>query len=142
MIEMRSKEVYEYEATIARVVDADTVDCDEVDLGFGVSLRNSPDKRLRFRLAGIDAPERGQVGWSTGKQFVEEWVRSGEMHALRWPFVIRSYKPIGTDNFGRWLADVYRAYDGAHLNAELLAAGLAQPYMAATRREARRPEKG
>ncbi len=124
-----TKQVYEYEATIARVVDADTIDFEEIDLGFGVNMRNSPDKKLRFRMAGVDAPERGQVGWSTGKQFVEEWVSVGEIHRLRWPFLIHSYKPIKTDSFGRWLADVYRVSDGAHLNADLLAAGHAVPYV-------------
>ena len=38
-------------ATLVRVVDGDTVDCD-IDLGFGVWLKNQ-----RIRLYGIDAPE-------------------------------------------------------------------------------------
>ena len=38
-------------ATLVRVVDGDTVDCD-IDLGFGVWLKNQ-----RIRLYGINAPE-------------------------------------------------------------------------------------
>jgi micrococcal nuclease len=43
--------MYEYSATIRRVVDGDTVDVD-IDLGFGVILSNQ-----RIRLYGIDTPE-------------------------------------------------------------------------------------
>ena len=43
--------MFDYMATLVRVVDGDTVDCD-IDLGFGVWLRNQ-----RIRLYGIDAPE-------------------------------------------------------------------------------------
>ena len=43
--------MYEYRATILRVVDGDTVDVD-IDLGFGVWLRNE-----RVRIMGIDTSE-------------------------------------------------------------------------------------
>ena len=43
--------MYEYKATILRVVDGDTVDVD-IDLGFGVWLRKE-----RVRIMGIDTPE-------------------------------------------------------------------------------------
>lgn len=43
--------MYEYRASILRVVDGDTVDVD-IDLGFGVWLRNE-----RVRIMGIDTPE-------------------------------------------------------------------------------------
>ena len=43
--------MYEYKATILRVIDGDTVDVD-IDLGFGVWLRNE-----RVRIMGIDTPE-------------------------------------------------------------------------------------
>ena len=43
--------MYEYNATITRVVDGDTVDVD-IDLGFDVWLKNQ-----RIRLYGIDTPE-------------------------------------------------------------------------------------
>jgi micrococcal nuclease len=43
--------MYDYMATLIKVVDGDTVDCD-IDLGFGVWLKNQ-----RIRLYGINAPE-------------------------------------------------------------------------------------
>lgn len=43
--------MYEYKATLLKVVDGDTVDVD-IDLGFGVCLRNE-----RVRIMGIDTPE-------------------------------------------------------------------------------------
>lgn len=43
--------MYEYSATIRRVVDGDTVDVD-LDLGFGIVYANQ-----RIRLYGIDTPE-------------------------------------------------------------------------------------
>ena len=43
--------MYEYNCTIRRVVDGDTVDVD-IDLGFGIWVHNE-----RVRLYGIDTPE-------------------------------------------------------------------------------------
>ncbi len=43
--------MYDYMATLVRVIDGDTVDCD-IDLGFGVWLKNQ-----RVRLYGINTPE-------------------------------------------------------------------------------------
>tara|TARA_R100001086_G_scaffold118044_1_gene60641 strand:+ start:855 stop:1259 length:405 start_codon:yes stop_codon:yes gene_type:complete len=43
--------MFEYKATVVRVVDGDTVDCD-IDLGFSVVLH-----KQRIRLKGIDTPE-------------------------------------------------------------------------------------
>jgi micrococcal nuclease len=43
--------MYEYRATIVKIVDGDTVDVD-IDLGFNVVLRDE-----RVRIAGIDTPE-------------------------------------------------------------------------------------
>ena len=43
--------MYEYRATLRRIIDSDTVDVD-IDLGFGVVYANQ-----RIRLYGIDGPE-------------------------------------------------------------------------------------
>ena len=43
--------MYEYRATVIKVVDGDTVDVD-IDLGFGIVLRDE-----RVRIMGIDTPE-------------------------------------------------------------------------------------
>jgi micrococcal nuclease len=43
--------MYEYNATVIKVVDGDTVDVD-IDLGFGICLKDE-----RVRIMGIDTPE-------------------------------------------------------------------------------------
>ncbi len=43
--------MYEYKATVVKIVDGDTVDVD-IDLGFGVILKDE-----RVRIMGIDTPE-------------------------------------------------------------------------------------
>jgi len=43
--------MYEYNATVIKVIDGDTVDVD-IDLGFGVCLKDE-----RVRIMGIDTPE-------------------------------------------------------------------------------------
>lgn len=43
--------MYEYKATITKIVDGDTVDVD-IDLGFGIWMKDE-----RVRIMGIDTPE-------------------------------------------------------------------------------------
>ena len=43
--------LYEYRATLTRIVDGDTIDCN-IDCGFDIVLANQ-----RIRLYGIDSPE-------------------------------------------------------------------------------------
>ena len=43
--------MYEYRATVLKVIDGDTVDVD-IDLGFGIVLKDE-----RVRIMGIDTPE-------------------------------------------------------------------------------------
>lgn len=109
--------MYQYEARVARVVDGDTVDL-VVDLGFRVR------KKDRFRLAEIDTPERGQVGWSEAKQAVEALLPVGS------PVIIATSHPAHrdpADKYGRWLATISN-HDGINVNQYLLHEGLAKPY--------------
>ena len=58
---------YRYRATLRRVIDGDTVDCD-VDLGFEIIAVE------RFRLLGINAPEKRKPTYDAGiaaKQHLE-----------------------------------------------------------------------
>ena len=60
--------MYEYNVTVTKVVDGDTVDVD-IDLGFGMTY-----KKQRVRLMGIDTPEsrtRDKVEKLFGKGFKE-----------------------------------------------------------------------
>ncbi len=102
---------YRYRATILRWVDGDTVDC-EVDLGFYTIGRQ------RFRLDGINTPERGQSGYA------EAILLANEVCPVGVKVEIESVK---TEKFGRWLAVVWPK-DGQSVNSRLLAAGLAKAY--------------
>jgi micrococcal nuclease len=107
--------MYEYEAEIVRWVDGDTVDLD-VSLGFGVS------KADRFRLYGVDTPERGRPGHGEATAFCMGAAPAGMK------VQIRSYKPesMRQDKYGRWLAEIITP--AGTLNDALVAANLATPY--------------
>lgn len=109
--------MWQYFALLERVVDADTVDL-LVDTGFRRYMID------RFRLYGIDAPERGQIGWAEGKYALEAKL---PMDAQ---LIIETYHPRERDerdNFGRWLATIY--LDGENINEWLVDQGYAKPYV-------------
>ena len=99
-------------ATIVNVVDGDTCDI-LIDLGYSVKIKT------RFRLSGINTPERGQTGWQAAADFLRGFVGV--------PVIVRSTK---LDKYGRFLAEILLAPEGLlSLNQRLLDAGLAVPYM-------------
>lgn len=115
------KPVYEYDAEVFHIVDGDTIDL-IVDLGFRTY------KRDRFRLAGIDTPERGDPRWNEARDFVAARLPPGARVIARTEHPKRRDPQ---DKYGRWLAFIhYLAPDGtsACLNDELLRAGLASEY--------------
>lgn len=69
---------------------------------------------IKVRLHGIDAPEKGQDFSKRSKDHLGELCRKA-------PLRIRL---LNKDGFGRWVAEVYDK-DGRHLNAEMVASGLA-----------------
>jgi micrococcal nuclease len=89
--------MYEYKATIIRVVDGDTVDVD-IDLGFDVWVR-----RQRIRLFGIDTPEcrtRNKAEKAHGmlaKKYVQAALKLGGVYALR---------TREKGKFGRYLGEI------------------------------------
>lgn len=107
--------------SVHRVVDGDTYDL-EIDLGFhqyGI---------LRFRLLGVDTPEKyGRNASEDGQvatDFAASWLDLHDGH-----LTVHTQK---SDSFGRWLADVmYDDPDGTihHLSDALLEAGLATPWV-------------
>lgn len=105
-----------------RVLDGDTVDL-ELDLGFGMRLAQTPDKRNRFRLIGVDCPETNRVetraAGLAAKAYTEGWLARASAYD-RWYLLV---EVVAFDNFGRILATIWRRGDGACLNADLLAAG-------------------
>lgn len=109
--------MYQYAATVVRAVDGDTVDLD-VALGFRISNRD------RFRLTGINAPERGQLGWAEATAALATMIPAGSVVA------IQTHHPTTRDpkdKYGRWLATVF--FNGADINQAMVDQGHAVEYM-------------
>lgn len=101
---------FEY-ARIVNVVDGDTCDI-EVDLGFSVTVKH------RFRLAKINAPERGQPGGAEATAFLQQF----DGHDV----VIEVTK---LDKYGRYLADIFvPSFSRTSLNERMVDMGLAAEY--------------
>jgi len=112
--------MFEYRATMLRVVDGDTVDID-IDLGFGVWLR-----KQRVRLNGIDTPEsrtRDLEEKHYGKlatKFIEDRFPVGET------FTLRTHKD-DKGKFGRILGELVDSM-GVSVNDTMIAQCYAVPY--------------
>ena len=110
--------MYDYQCTIVRVVDGDTVDVD-IDLGFDTWRCGE-----RIRLYGIDTPEcrardaEEKAAGFLAKGFVEEALHVGATYRLQ-------TKEKG--KFGRYLATIYLT-DDTSINAALVKERLAVPY--------------
>ena len=113
----------EYDVTVIKVVDGDTVDVD-IDLGFGVTLRDE-----RVRVMGIDTEEsrtRDKVEDLFGeaaKSRVKELMSKGAK-------LITTEDKAGEDmkgKFGRILGD-FRLPSGKTLTETLIEEGHAVPY--------------
>lgn len=106
---------YEYKATVVRWIDGDTVDLN-VDLGFKITMAE------RFRLEGVDTPERGQPNHDEAWNFAKRLAPEGSQ------VLIQTSRP---DKYGRWLANV--TVGGATVNRALLDMGLAKLYFGGTK---------
>lgn len=104
--------MFTYSATVERIVDGDTIDLN-VDLGFRVYHRD------RFRLLGIDTPERGQAGWAEATAALTRMIPPGSS------LIIKTATPL-RDKYGRWLA---RLFVGTiDINQLMIDQGHAVPY--------------
>ena len=111
--------MYEYKATVIRILDGDTVELD-IDLGCKVHIREV------CRLQGIDAPELRTPTGPAAKQWMEQATLD---HAV----LIRTVKDR-TEKYGRYLvwlwcpipAGTYEV--STTLNAEMVRAGHAVEY--------------
>lgn len=110
--------MYEYQARCIEVVDGDTIDVD-VDLGFNMR------RTIRLRLARVDTHETYGVSQHSAEyrrgvretEFVRDWLPSiGSLEPPTWPIVVATEKK---GKYGRYLATVTRATDGAVLNDDL-----------------------
>ena len=126
-IDAQSHDPWTYRARVsptADVVDGDTLD-PTIDLGFGTIRRG---REARIRLLGVDTheihtvsddSEEYQRGWRE-KQFVEHWLmKAREEHDGDFPLLLRTVKGDERGKYGRWLAEVYRLWDGECLNERL-----------------------
>jgi micrococcal nuclease len=109
--------IYEYRATLSRVVDGDTIYLN-VQLGFKLTME------VEFRLLGLNTPEvvgPQKVAGLAAKAELERLLRSG-------PLRVVSDK---SEKYGRWLATIYvKQPDGSELNVNdaLLTGGFAKIY--------------
>lgn len=106
--------MYEYRASVIRVIDGDTVDL-RIDLGFEVGLN------MRVRLAGIDAPERGKPGGSEATKWLTEKLSP---HVD----VIVKTEKYRREKYGRYLATIYLLGDVTHINDQMIEAGHTRTY--------------
>ena len=117
--------MYDYQCTIVRVVDGDTVDVD-IDLGFDTWRRGE-----RIRLYGIDTPEcrtrdaEEKAAGFLAKEFVEDALHVGGTYRLQ-------TKEKG--KFGRYLGTIYLT-DDTSINAALVTEHLAVPYTGQNKNE-------
>ena len=118
--------MFEYKASLVKVVDGDTIDVD-LDLGFGVWL-----KKQRVRLYGINTPE----SWTrdleekkrglAAKDRVIELIENCEELSIK---TILNKKARG--KYGRILADILA--DGINVNQTLVSEGHAVEYFGGKR---------
>jgi micrococcal nuclease len=110
--------MYEYECTIRKVVDGDTIDVD-IDLGFSHWIHNES-----IRLYGIDTPEcrtrdaEEKAAGLLAKKFVEDTLHVGGTYKLQ---------TREKGKFGRYLG-VILFEDGTSINAALVSERLAVAY--------------
>ncbi len=116
--------MYEYKATIRKIVDGDTADVD-IDLGFDCWMHNQ-----RIRLYGVDTPEcrtRNKQEKAHGllaKKYVQETLIVGEVYALR-------TKEKG--KFGRYLGEI--KVGRTTINKLLIKEGLAVAYTGQSKKD-------
>lgn len=109
--------MYEYEATVRRWVDGDTVDVD-IDLGFGLIYSNQ-----RIRLYGIDAPERRTRDLVEKERGLAATAYVNEKAPVGSKVVIKTYKD---DKYGRILGEIF--VGDTNLNTLLTVEGHAVRY--------------
>ena len=120
----------EYDVTVIKVVDGDTVDVD-IDLGFGVTLKDE-----RVRIMGIDTPE------SRTRDKVEDLF--GEAAKARLKELMKDGGKLNTTEdrkgedmkgkFGRILGD-FRVQDGRKVTEILIEEGHAVAYFGGSKEE-------
>ena len=110
--------MYEYKATIRRVVDGDTVDV-TLDLGFNI-LYNS-----RIRLLGIDTPESRTRDLEEKARGLAAKDRVKELCPVGSSVILKTTKD-GRGKFGRILGEIF--VGDINVNQQLVSEGHAVEY--------------
>ena len=97
--------MYEYNVTIVKVVDGDTVDVD-IDLGFGMTY-----KKQRVRMLGIDTPES-----RTRDKVEKKFGKASKAHLKKLLSNSERISLISHDKgkFGRILGELYGHFEEGH----------------------------
>lgn len=102
-------------AKVERVIDGDTFH-GTMRIYYPYMDKDERYFNRRFRLLGVNTPERGQEGYEEAKEFTKQMIEGKEAQI----------EIHGTDSFGRFLCKVF--VDEGCLNDMLLEKGLAVPY--------------
>lgn len=111
--------MYEYLATITRVVDGDTVHA-AVDLGFD-EWRN-----MTLRLYGINAPEMGTPEGQAAKVYLISLLADYDASWL--PVLMTTHKDK-REKYGRYLAELFLEGETASVNEQMILGGHAVRYL-------------
>ena len=90
--------MYEYRATVDRVIDGDTVDL-IIDLGFNIKIK------IRGRLEGVDTPERGHPDWSHATDVCKNLLQKAQANNDSEYLIVTTTK---TGKYGRWIVRIRR----------------------------------
>ena len=114
--------MFEYNATVTRVVDGDTIDA-MVDLGF------STFKKVRIRMHGINAPESRTRNLEEKKRGLAAKARLTELlENANNKFILVSH---GVGKFGRCLGDI--RINDTSVNLQLINEGHGKAYFGGKR---------
>jgi micrococcal nuclease len=73
---LKDDSMYEYNATVVKIVDGDTIDVD-VDLGMRIH------RQVRLRFAGINAPEMSTQAGKESKKYLETILAVGDQVRIK-----------------------------------------------------------
>ena len=111
--------MFEYNATVTKVVDGDTIDA-IVDLGF------STFKKVRIRMHGINAPESRTRDLEEKKKGIAAKARLIEMlEENKNEFILVSH---GVGKFGRCLGEIFLNKKENSINKQLIWEGHGTEY--------------
>lgn len=116
--------MYEYKCVVVDHVDGDTIDVD-IDLGFGVGLKD-----VRFRLTGIDTPEKFTSDAEERVFGNASSVRLAELLPIGSKAIVKSDVNKSGKNvkekWNKWLGEFF--VNGNSINKQMIAEGYAVAY--------------